>query len=100
MGRGGRSRLLVAAIQNGRNRHQAVVDKELLPYVTTRGDVFRAQVVGYFDGGGVSARAEVVIDATIPLPRILFWRDISHLGRGYALQTLGVDLMGPAAVTR
>ena len=26
-----------------------------------------------------------------PLPRLLFWRDISHLGRGYAMETLGVD---------
>ena len=40
----------------------------------------------------VSARSEVVIDATIPLPRILFWRDKGHLGRGYPLDMLGTDL--------
>jgi hypothetical protein len=66
--------------------------KQLLPYVTTRGDVFRAQVVGYFDGGGVSARAQVLVDATIPLPRLLFWRELGYLGRGYPLDMLGTDL--------
>jgi hypothetical protein len=66
--------------------------KSLLPFVCAGGDVFRAQIVGYFQGGGPSARAEVVFDATADTPRVLFWRDISHLGRGYALETLGVDL--------
>jgi hypothetical protein len=65
--------------------------KQLLPYVTTRGDVFRGQVIGYFDGGGVSARAEVIVDATIPLPRILFWRELGYLGRGYPLDMLGTE---------
>lgn len=63
-----------------------------MPYMTAGGDVFRAQVVGYFDRGNISARAEVVIDATSAYPRIVFWRDISHLGRGFAPETLGVDL--------
>jgi DNA uptake protein ComE-like DNA-binding protein len=63
-----------------------------MPYMTAGGDVYRAQVVGYFDRGNISARAEVVIDATSVYPRIVFWRDISHLGRGFAPETLGVDL--------
>lgn len=67
--------------------------KNLLPFVCAGGDIFRAQIVGYFQGGGPSARAEVVFDATTDTPRVLFWRDISHLGRGYALETLGVDLV-------
>ena len=40
---------------------------------------------------GASSRAEAVFDATTTTPRLLFWRDISHLGRGYAVETLGVD---------
>jgi hypothetical protein len=68
----------------------------LTPFITGGGDVFRAQVVGYFQGGGPSARVEVVFDATGSEPRLLFWRDMSHLGRGYALETLGVDLIEQA----
>ena len=67
--------------------------KALAPFVCGGGDVFRCQIVGYFQGGGPSSRAEVVFDATTTTPRELFWRDISHLGRGYALETLGVDLL-------
>ncbi len=62
----------------------------LVPFITGGGDVYRTQAVGYFDGGHASARGEVIIDATSPLPRVVSWRDISHLGRGYALETLGV----------
>jgi DNA uptake protein ComE-like DNA-binding protein len=75
---------------------EGIVDLEqmrsLLPFICAGGEVFRAQIVGYFQGGGPAARAEVVFDATAETPRVLFWRDISHLGRGYALETLGVDL--------
>jgi hypothetical protein len=74
---------------------EAVVDlatmKLLMPFVTAGGDVHRAQVVGYYQSGQAASRAEVIFDATTPLPRLLFWRDISHLGRGYAVETLGVD---------
>ncbi len=70
--------------------------RTLTPFITAGGDVFRAQVVGYFQGGGPAARAEVVFDATSSTPRLLFWRDVSHLGRGYALETLGVDLVEQA----
>jgi DNA uptake protein ComE-like DNA-binding protein len=66
---------------------------ELSPFISAGGDTFRAQIVGYFQGGGPSARAEVIFDATVTPPRVLFWRDISHLGRGYSLNMLGVDLV-------
>lgn len=71
--------------------------KALMPFVCGGGDVFRCQIVGYFQGGGPSSRAEVVFDATSAEPRELLWRDISHLGRGYALETLGVDLLDGVA---
>jgi hypothetical protein len=67
----------------------------LTPFINAGGDVFRAQIVGYYQGGGPSSRAEVIFDATGTTPRVLFWRDMSHLGRGYALETLGVDLVEP-----
>jgi len=65
----------------------------LMPFVNAGGDVYRTQIVGYFQGGGPSSRVEIIFDATADDPAVLFWRDISHLGRGYALETLGVDLM-------
>lgn len=65
--------------------------KTMLPFLCGGGDVYRGQFIGYFEGGGPAARAEVVLDATYPLPKILFWRDVSHLGRGYPLETLGIE---------
>ncbi|MCH7729342.1 MAG: general secretion pathway protein GspK, partial [Planctomycetes bacterium] len=74
---------------------EGIVDLEtmrtLLPFVSVGGDVYRAQIIGYFQGGGVQSRAEVVLDATKELPGILFWRDISHLPHGYPIEILGVD---------
>lgn len=62
--------------------------KELLPFVAGQGTVFRAQIVGYSDVPGVFARAEVVIDASGDSPRVVSWRDLSHLGPGFTLDTL------------
>lgn len=62
----------------------------LLPLWTGGGDVYRAQVVGYFENTGVSHRAEIVIDATTVNPKIVAWRDLSHLGRGFDLSVLGL----------
>ena len=63
--------------------------KLLQPFITGNGDVYRAQIVGYYEGGKASSRAEVVIDGTTVTPRIRLWRDLSHLGRGYPLEVLG-----------
>ena len=65
--------------------------KAMMPYVCAGGSVFRAQVIGYFDGGGPSARLEVVLDATNQPPSVVFWRDMSNLGRGYQLEVLGIE---------
>ena len=66
--------------------------KTMLPYICTGGDVYRAEVVGYFDDGIATSRCEAVIDTTIPIPRLLFWRDKSFLQAGYSIDVLGVDL--------
>lgn len=67
--------------------------KTMMPFVCAGGGVYRAQVVGYFDEGGPSARVEAVIDATNGAPRLLFWRNLSHLGRGYPLEVLGTEAL-------
>jgi DNA uptake protein ComE-like DNA-binding protein len=65
--------------------------KSLMPYVSAGGNVFRGQAIGYFDGGGPTVRVEFVLDATSRPAKLLFWRDLSHLGRGYSLETLGIE---------
>ena len=66
--------------------------KQMLPFICVGGDVHKAELVGYFDDGMGSSRAEVVIDRTGAFPRIVFWRDKSHLPLGYQLDTLGIGL--------
>jgi type II secretory pathway component PulK len=68
---------------------QANIDPKKLSnleqYVTTRTQVYRAQVVGYFEDGGPMARYEVVIDTNQGYPRILYQRDLSDLGKAFNL---------------
>jgi DNA uptake protein ComE-like DNA-binding protein len=61
---------------------------QLDPYITARGDVYRAQIVGHFDAGGPMTRVEAVIDATQVPPQVIFFRDLTELGSGYSLQSL------------
>ena len=72
---------------------EGVVDlpqlKTLLPYVTTGGDVYRAQIVGYFDDKGPWTREEVIIDATSSPSRQVYWKDLKMLGAGYPPEVLG-----------
>ena len=65
--------------------------RSLSPFINAGGDVFRAQVIGYYQVDGIQSRSEVILDSTLPLPRILFWRDLSHLPQGYPVEVLGVD---------
>jgi type II secretory pathway component PulK len=56
-------------------------------YITARSQVYRLQSVGYFDGGGPTARVEAMIDANAGRPRVIYFRDLTELGRGYSLQS-------------
>ncbi|MGB7347049.1 MAG: type II secretion system protein GspK [Pirellulaceae bacterium] len=64
--------------------------RTLVPLLTCGGDVYRAQIVGYFEKGGASHRSEYIIDATTVNPKVVFWRDLTHLGRGFDLSVLGL----------
>jgi DNA uptake protein ComE-like DNA-binding protein len=66
--------------------------RALLPYVTGGGDVYRAQIVGFFDQPAPTARVEVVIDATVTPPRQVYWKNLRDLGPGYPLDLLGAEL--------
>ena len=77
---------------------QGLVDlakmKTLLPMITSGGDVYRARVVGYFDGGGPVSRVEVVIDATTRPPTIIRRWELDSLGQdiGYFPEDLGAQI--------
>ena len=66
--------------------------KGLMKYICTGGDVYRAEIVGYFSDGTATSRAEVVVDTTVPIPRVLFWRDKSHLRGSFSVEALGTAL--------
>jgi DNA uptake protein ComE-like DNA-binding protein len=59
--------------------------KRLEKYITSRSQVYRMQVIGYRDGGGPTARVEAVIDANNQRPRIVYWRNLTELGKGFDL---------------
>ncbi len=52
-------------------------------YITAKTQTFRVQSLGYFDKGGPVARIEAVIDTNGGAPRILLFRDLTELGRGF-----------------
>jgi hypothetical protein len=56
-------------------------------YITTVSQVYRIQSIGHFEGGGPTARVEAVIDVNAGRPRILYYRDLTGLGKGFNLPT-------------
>ncbi len=72
---------------------QLVIDAGLTPdkmraierYITVRTQMYRVQVVGHFDSGGPAIRVEAIIDTNRGRPRIVYWRDLTELGRGFDL---------------
>lgn len=61
----------------------ASVCRTLERYVTCRTQVYRVQSLGTFEGGGPAARVEAVIDVNGGAPRVVFYRDLGELGRGF-----------------
>jgi len=66
--------------------------KTIVPFLTTRGDVYRAQVVGFLAPDGVIKRAEVVIDGTRRPVRQVYWKDLGILGPGFPHEVLDATL--------
>ena len=61
--------------------------QKLEKYITARTQVYRVQSIGYFDGKGPAVRLEAVIDTNAGRPRIIAWRDLSELGKGWSENT-------------
>jgi hypothetical protein len=105
-------RNMQTAHENPGRRHatwllaERVVDletmKSLMPYVTGAGDVFRAQIVGFFEESPISLRMEVVVDGTTDPPRQVYRKDLRALGQAYPPELLGkpTEGMSGAPATR
>ena len=65
--------------------------KQLERFVTTTGDAFSGQSIGFFDAGPAAARQEFVVDRSGTTPHVRLQRDLSPLGRGYSTLDLGVE---------
>jgi type II secretory pathway component PulK len=52
-------------------------------YITCRAQVYRLQAVGFFENGGPSVRVEAVIDTNGGRPRIIYYRNLTELGKGF-----------------
>ncbi len=70
--------------------------KKLMPLVTAKGSVYRAQIVGFFDEEGPADRIEVVIDGTQTPPVVRRRTSLRHLGAGYTPEVLGVPVSDTA----
>jgi len=57
--------------------------RTLEQYITSRTQTYRVQSLGYFGQGGPVTRVEAIIDTNAGSPRILYFRDLTPLGRGY-----------------
>lgn len=60
----------------------------LEPYVTTAGDVGRAQIIGYYDLRSPIMRLETIIDGTYRPARQVYYKDLRRLGRGVVEELL------------
>jgi hypothetical protein len=65
------------------------VMRQLERFVTSRGDVFSGQSIGFFDGDSMPVRCEFVLDRSTTPVRLRHWRDLTHWGPGFSPALLG-----------
>ena len=61
------------------------------PFLTTRGDIYKAQIIGYFEENGPFTRLEALIDGTEHPAKVTAVSDLTGLGRGYSDDQLGLE---------
>jgi type II secretory pathway component PulK len=69
--------------------------KQLDQFITAGGDVYSAQIVGFFDGLPARSRAQVLFDRTEGTTLIVGWEDLSQLGPGFSAADLGAPELAP-----
>ncbi len=65
--------------------------KKIAPYVTSKGTVCSAQIVGRFDARSPATRLHVWLDTSEKPAKIVRVQDLSSLGPGYTPEMLGVN---------
>ncbi len=65
--------------------------KQLMPLVNAGGDVYRAQIVGYYEAEGPATRLEVLVDNTGVLPEVRWTIDLTPVGVGFPVEILGAE---------
>lgn len=65
--------------------------RAVLPFVTTGGDVFRAQVIAWRPIGGPSRRIELLVNGATETVGRIRWRDLSSLGVGFPVSQLSSE---------
>ncbi|CAN5557355.1 hypothetical protein BH11PLA2_BH11PLA2_06080 [soil metagenome] len=58
--------------------------QQLERYITGQTMTYRIHSLGYFAKGGPTARVEAVVDMNAGYPRIVYYRDLTDLGGGFA----------------
>jgi type II secretory pathway component PulK len=69
--------------------------KQFDQFITGGGDVYSAQLVGFFDGLPARSRAQVLFDRTEDTTLIVGWEDLSQLGPGFSSTDLGAPELAP-----
>ncbi len=69
--------------------------KQLDPFITSTGDVYSGQIVGFFDAKPARSRAGVVFDRTDTKTLLVGWDDLSKLGPGFTAAELGAPVVEP-----
>lgn len=70
----------------------------LAPLLTAGGDVFRGQIVGYYESGAAFARIDTVIDAAESPPKVISYRRLDQFARGFSQTLLGQRSMAAGGV--
>ena len=62
--------------------------RPMLPYMTTLGDVYSGQVVGYFEAGTARSRAAILLDRSGETTELVGWQELGGLGPGFSQREL------------
>ncbi len=59
---------------------------KIAPYLTSRGQQFTIESLGYGDHMGMVTRLQVVVDMVGPIAQTIYYRDLSYLGGSYPIR--------------
>jgi len=60
--------------------------ERIAPAITTRGQQFTIEVLGYADHIGMVSRVQAIVDLVGPIAQTIYYRDLTHLGGHYPIR--------------